>query len=151
MFLDRMRMLRPSLVALVIAASAVLLAAAAAAQQFDPGYTSGAASAVATPTLDPDTRIVTVHAGTGDDTLQIAEAFAICSASGVGCTVRLMPGIYAVGGLDITSAEGTLAVVHADLQLTGLFAAEAPSRPIGNVGRWSESGDRWPTPVMFTF
>jgi hypothetical protein len=30
-------------------------------------------------------------------------------------------------------------------------ASEAPSRPIGNVGRWSESGDRWPTPVMFTF
>jgi hypothetical protein len=87
MFLNRIRMLRPSLVAVAVAALAVPLAATAAAQRCDPGETSGPRTLVATPMPDAGTRIVAVVEGHRDIAMHLPEGFAVCTASRVGCTV----------------------------------------------------------------
>jgi hypothetical protein len=151
MFLNRIRMHRPSLVAVAVAAFAVPLAATAAAQSFDPGETSGPRTFVATPMPDAGTRIVAVLAGPRDIAMYLPEGFAVCTASRVGCTVMFTPGTYTARALDLVSLEGILAVVEPDLQLTGLVAAQGPPRPLRYVSLRSEPGGRWPAVVMFTF
>jgi len=131
------------LLVVVLSAGAV---AFASGRSLDPGLVQqGSVSP-----YDPGNRTVVVWPSSQDDTASLIEAIATCSATQVGCTVILSPGLYTLRGFDLASFTGLLAVVGAEAKLTGLFGPVAPRPP--RVGYLPSGHDgQWPAAVVVTF
>jgi hypothetical protein len=130
--------------------AALVLASFALAQQLDPGDSSPrTAPAASSLSFDTHTRTVAMPVSELEVTSQLLEAFALCSASSVGCTITFSPGVYTVRGLDLHHFTGTLRVDGGALVLAGHFAP----RPTvyRRVATWLDTAPYRATTVGISF